>query len=403
MKNCCDFWDFCKHKTMLAIGTRNQAWSDLLCDLTKIIKVANFAKNLKEARKILDHKDIYFVLIDTNDDGVDSYDIYRTIKEQYPQLKTYAIDTLSKKVILPQNTCYSSHHILDRVMQHMLNDFQQTKEQHNSCHMERLELDLLARMKELRCIYAFFQIIENPYATVNSICKELVDMLPLAFRCPEQTTAKISLSDYETYSKNFAQSPNSLVQKISSFGEVVGSIEVFLTGNSKVTFSKEEHNLLRAIVSRLGYVIERHKARKENETQRVQLYETNQALRKILGTIKHEKDELKEDIYINIERNIMPIITRLKNSNISSEELNIGLSLMEESLMDICNNLGRNVGDHNLSPTELRVCQYIKTGKSAKDIATIMGISINTVQNHSRNIRSKLGITNKGISLKKFF
>jgi DNA-binding CsgD family transcriptional regulator len=55
-----------------------------------------------------------------------------------------------------------------------------------------------------------------------------------------------------------------------------------------------------------------------------------------------------------------------------------------------------------LSFTELQIANFIKTGKSSKEIGTLMKLSTATVNVHRNSIRKKLGITRKKISLQMY-
>ena len=61
---------------------------------------------------------------------------------------------------------------------------------------------------------------------------------------------------------------------------------------------------------------------------------------------------------------------------------------MEEYEFFVCN-LG------TLTPMEYRVYELYLEGKSAKQIAEILGISKNTLKYHNKNIYSKLGISSR--------
>ena len=52
-----------------------------------------------------------------------------------------------------------------------------------------------------------------------------------------------------------------------------------------------------------------------------------------------------------------------------------------------------------LSPTELKVCQFVQAGNTTKDIAETLGLSVDTIQTHRKNIRKKLGIRGHDVSL----
>jgi DNA-binding CsgD family transcriptional regulator len=54
----------------------------------------------------------------------------------------------------------------------------------------------------------------------------------------------------------------------------------------------------------------------------------------------------------------------------------------------------------NLTPTETQVANFVKQGKTTKEIADIMGLSPRTIESHRENIRNKIGIKNKKSNLR---
>jgi DNA-binding CsgD family transcriptional regulator len=54
----------------------------------------------------------------------------------------------------------------------------------------------------------------------------------------------------------------------------------------------------------------------------------------------------------------------------------------------------------NFTPTEIRVANLIKEGKTNKEIAELLLISKNTVLFHRHHIRTKLNLKNKKINLR---
>jgi DNA-binding NarL/FixJ family response regulator len=55
-----------------------------------------------------------------------------------------------------------------------------------------------------------------------------------------------------------------------------------------------------------------------------------------------------------------------------------------------------------MTAKELQVATLVREGKSNKDIADFMHISLNTVELHRYNLRKKLGIQNKKANLRSF-
>jgi DNA-binding CsgD family transcriptional regulator len=56
----------------------------------------------------------------------------------------------------------------------------------------------------------------------------------------------------------------------------------------------------------------------------------------------------------------------------------------------------------HLTPTETRVANLIRQGRTTKDIADLMGVASSTIDFHRLNIRKKLKLTNKRINLQSY-
>jgi DNA-binding CsgD family transcriptional regulator len=53
-----------------------------------------------------------------------------------------------------------------------------------------------------------------------------------------------------------------------------------------------------------------------------------------------------------------------------------------------------------LSPREIQVADLVRHGRTNKEAARILNISINAVEFHRNNLRKKLGIQNRKVNLR---
>ena len=143
------------------------------------------------------------------------------------------------------------------------------------------------------------------------------------------------------------------------------------------------------------------KTQKELEIKSKNLEEKNIALRVILDHQNEEKKNLYRDIFKNIKNLVYPNLENLKVSSLTENQKTL-VNIIESNLSKVIKPFSTLLISEsiNLSPSEVRVANMIKEGKIAKEIATIMYISGNTVKAHCRNIRSKLQIKNKKINLR---
>jgi len=80
------------------------------------------------------------------------------------------------------------------------------------------------------------------------------------------------------------------------------------------------------------------------------------------------------------------------------------VEILESNLNEIVSPFARSLSSKflRLSHTELEVSNLIQQGKNTKGIAEIMNLAESTIDFHRNNIREKLGIKNRKISLKTY-
>lgn len=138
----------------------------------------------------------------------------------------------------------------------------------------------------------------------------------------------------------------------------------------------------------------------ELEDKRQALEDMNAALRVLIHQRETDKKHLEENILVNIKTFVSPYIEGLKKSGLTEEQYKL-LIEAEKRLEDITSPLIRELSSDyiGLSPIEIRVASFIREGKSSKDIAKSLNVSLNTVLTHRYSIRKKTGLKGKKINL----
>ncbi|MFH1442142.1 MAG: PAS domain S-box protein, partial [Candidatus Omnitrophota bacterium] len=118
------------------------------------------------------------------------------------------------------------------------------------------------RVKELNCLYGISKIVEEPNITLEEILQSVVDIMPPAFQFPDNVRVRIIFESKEFKTSGFKEGEWKQSADIKAHGDKIGVMEIFYTGEKPAgaerTFSKEEEDLINAVVERLGRIIERH-------------------------------------------------------------------------------------------------------------------------------------------------
>jgi PAS domain S-box-containing protein len=138
----------------------------------------------------------------------------------------------------------------------------------------------------------------------------------------------------------------------------------------------------------------------ELRDQKKALEQKNIALGEIIAQVEIEKQKIKEDITLNVQRVLFPILDELDRA-VDPKPL---LDVFRRNLEGLASSYGSRITEKaiNLTPREVEICNMIKGGLSSKDISEILKISQATVERHRKNIRSKLNLTNHDINLATF-
>ncbi|MCA9396811.1 MAG: PAS domain-containing protein [Candidatus Omnitrophica bacterium] len=132
------------------------------------------------------------------------------------------------------------------------------------------------------------------------------------------------------------------------------------------------------------------------------LNQKNQALKEVFSQLEEEKKSLEQNIVANFEAILMPILARLKRAGVP--EQHDLFEIMEKKLARITSSYGFQISNtlNKLTPSEIQVCNLIRSGMKTKDIARILRCSHLTIDTHRTKIRKKLGISNQQVNLEAF-
>lgn len=277
----------------------------------------------------------------------------------------------------------------------------------------KVEWALRERIKELNCLYGVAQLAESVSDSIDEFLRRVVHILPASWQYPEITCARVVFKAKTYSTKGFKVTKWRQSARITVFNEPVGEVEVFYLQERPAyyegPFLREERALLDAVAEHIGAVAMRLSAEKElHETnrqllvERQALREANAALRAVLARIEEEKLKIHKDIQANVEKVLMPIIyallTELPRSNRKYVEL------LRDNLMEITSAFVNKLTNkyQSLTPTEISICNMIRSGLQSKQIAQMRGVSKATISRHRERIRRKLGIINKDVNLTTF-
>jgi PAS domain S-box-containing protein len=133
------------------------------------------------------------------------------------------------------------------------------------------------------------------------------------------------------------------------------------------------------------------------------LEEVNTALRVLLKRREEDKGELEQKVLSNVKDLVLPYLERLQKTSLDANQISC-VSIMESNLNEIISPFSRKLSSKylRLTPTEIRVADLVKNGKTTKEIAEFMNLSEKTIQAHRDNIRKKTGIKHKKTNLRTY-
>ncbi len=137
------------------------------------------------------------------------------------------------------------------------------------------------------------------------------------------------------------------------------------------------------------------------------LEERNTALRVLVEQRDADRRELEQKIAANLDNLVLPAVSRLQKSLGSRPEA-VQLDALRDSILEVMSSFGLMVsgsraGGVALTRREAEIAQLVKAGRTTAEIAAALFVSPQTVTFHRKNIRRKLGLSQRGAHLTTFF
>jgi DNA-binding CsgD family transcriptional regulator len=142
--------------------------------------------------------------------------------------------------------------------------------------------------------------------------------------------------------------------------------------------------------------------RKEQLKAKAQsLEEVNTALKVLLKQREEDKTELEEKVLSNIKQLVLPYVEKLKETRMGAQQMAY-VSIIESNLSNIVSPFLRKLSSKYLGLTrkEIQIADLIKFGKTTREIADLLNVSVRGIEFHRENIRAKLGLRNQSVNLR---
>jgi PAS domain S-box-containing protein len=142
---------------------------------------------------------------------------------------------------------------------------------------------------------------------------------------------------------------------------------------------------------------------RELRTKAGNLEEVNTALKVLLKGREEDKNLIEEKVFANVKELVLPYIKKLKQTPLDRSQ-SACIDLLESNLKEIVSPFAAKLTSKylGLTPTEVKVANLVKEGKTTKEIAEFMNSAGKTIEFHRDNVRKKLGLRNKKVNLRTY-
>jgi DNA-binding CsgD family transcriptional regulator len=145
--------------------------------------------------------------------------------------------------------------------------------------------------------------------------------------------------------------------------------------------------------------------KKEEELfqQKKMLEESNVALKVLLEHREKDRQSLEENVLANVRKLVIPYVEELNYRKMDDRSRNL-VEIIQQRLEEIVSPFLNRLTSLNrmLTPKEIDVAALVREGRTSKEIAEILTISVSGVDFHRKQIRNKLGLTNEKSNLRSY-
>ena len=151
-------------------------------------------------------------------------------------------------------------------------------------------------------------------------------------------------------------------------------------------------------------ILERKKVENQQKNTVSDLEKANRALVTLLDTRETENRAIRDIIRGNLRNQVMPYLSALESTIGKREPEATTLQLLKRIVKDAVPDPHRKPSNlfERLSPSELKIVDLIKEGKSTKEISEYLSMSPSTISSYRNNIRKKLGLVKTKTNLYTF-
>ena len=178
-----------------------------------------------------------------------------------------------------------------------------------------------------------------------------------------------------------------------------GQVSSFTVFVKDITEQRQNEKALHTVREELEQRVKERTRELEEKAQNLE--EVNTALKVLLKRLDEDKKAIEEKILFNLRQLIEPVLQKLKNGRQTERQKSL-LDTLESNLKEITSSFACRMSNSflKLTPTEIQVANFIRQGKTTKEIAEMLNLSPKTIEFHRDNIRTKIGIKNKKINLR---